>query len=348
MAYTTIDKPQDYFNTLLYSGDGSSSSARTGVGFQPDWLWFKVRNSTGTHAVFDIVRGTNGTVYRRLLPQDTGAEDTAAGTVLSIDSDGFTLGNDANINQSGETYVSWNWLAANGTSSNTDGSLTSTVSVNTTSGFSIVKIDSMPANTTSTFGHGLGVKPDFIILKSRNNSTNWDVYHSSITPDAEKKVLLNSTSAASNSGFMNDTPPTTSVVSFDPGGSSSDQIAYCFHSVKGYSKFGKYTGNGSSDGTFIYTGFKPAFIMTKRIDSSTGGSWQMYDNKRLGYNVANYQMKADKLNAEDTSVGLDILSNGFKMRNSGNSYSASGADYIYIAFAENPFVSSTGIPGTAR
>ena len=138
MAYTTIDKPQDYFNTLLYSGDGTSSHAVSGVGFQPDWLWFKVRNSTGTHAVFDVVRGTNGTVYRRLLPQDSGAEDTAAGTVLSIDSDGFTLGNDANINQSGETYVSWHWLAQNGTSANSDGSISSTVSVNQTAGFSIV------------------------------------------------------------------------------------------------------------------------------------------------------------------------------------------------------------------
>ena len=343
MAYTTIDKPQDYFNTLLYSGDGSSSSARTGVGFQPDWLWFKVRNSTGTHAVFDVVRGTNGTVYRRLLPQDSGAEDTAAGTVLSIDSDGFTLGNDANINQSGETYVSWHWLAQNGTSANSDGSISSTVSVNQTAGFSIVGWTHDGGN--STIGHGLGAAPQVVITKERNNTGSWNCFFNTVGNGF--RMILQGTNAKTSTSLWNSTSPTSTVFSMNDS-ITSTMIAYCFAEKQGYSKFGGYKGNGSSDGTYVYTGFKPALIMTKRYDSSTGGSWQMYDNKRIGYNVDNYQMKADKTNAEDTSVGLDILSNGFKMRNSGNSYSTSGGDYLYMAFAENPFVSSTGIPGTAR
>tara|TARA_R100001440_G_scaffold57689_1_gene77551 strand:- start:1191 stop:2252 length:1062 start_codon:yes stop_codon:yes gene_type:complete len=353
MAYTTIDKPQDYFNTLIYSGDGSSSSARTGVGFQPDWMWFKRRDGSGTHAVFDIVRGTNGTVYRRMLPQDSGAEDTASGTVLAIGSDGFTLGNDSNINQSGETYVSWNWLGSNTTATNTDGDLNSTVSVNTTAGFSIVGYTGT-ATTGVTVGHGLGQKPDMIILKNRGpDIASWPVYHSSL--GASKYISLNGTTGVtSNTTRWNGTEPTSSVFTLgssgDVKGDSSGEtfIAYCFAEKKGYSKIGSYTGNGSSDGTFVYTGFKPAWLIVKQ-SSSSGESWILTDNKRSSFNEVNRRLFANNTQGENTSSRpIDYLSNGFKNRNSDAQMNSDGATYIFMAFAENPFVTSSGVPGMAR
>ncbi len=328
------DIPADYFNTVLYTGNGSDNLAITGVGFQPDFTWIKSRSAAYSHNVYDNVRG----VSKRLQPNLTNAESSPISGVKSFDADGFTLGNDTNDTNftSGVTYVSWNWKAGGTAVANTDGTITSTVSANQKAGFSIVKVDSLPASTLSTFGHGLGVKPDLIILKSRNNTTNWDVYHSSLTPDGERKIYLNDASAEIDSGFMGDTPPTSSVISFNPGGSTSNHIAYCFHSVEGFSKFGSYTGNGSTDGPFVYTGFRPAFVMLK--SASTGNTdWTQYDSARETYNTVDQYLIPNKSNAEASPSGeaLDLTSNGFKVR--GSWVGMNSGTIIYMAFAEMPF-----------
>ena len=343
MAYTTIDKPTDYFNTVLWTGNGTDDRSITGVGFKPDWVWYKERSNVGDHTVHDVVRGAG----KRLFPADTSAESLDANSLQAFETDGFQIGTNTDVNGSSETYVAWNWLAGGTASSNTDGSITSSVSANTTAGFSIVKIDSMPASTTSTFGHGLGVKPDFIIFKSRNLTTNWDVYHSSALPDGERKLYLNDTDAVIDSGFMNDTAPTSSLISFNPGSSDSNHIAYCFAEKKGYSKFGSYTGNGNADGTFVYTGFLPAFVMFKK--TSAADNWLIVDNKRDGYNGSVKGLIPDSSGTEVSSGSqTDLVSNGFKTRANSGYHNGSGQTYIYMAFAEAPFVSSGGIPTTAR
>ena len=342
MAYTDIDFPAEYFNTVLYAGNSSTQSI-TGVGFAPDWVWFKARNNTDTHAVFDIVRG----VQQRLIPNNNSAEGTQSNGLTAFDSDGFTIG-DAGIVNQGYNYVAWNWKANGAGVSNTDGTITSTVSVSTTSGFSIVSYTGTGSN--ATVGHGLGVAPDMIITKVRANSgNNWAVFHKSL--GAGNIIWLNLTNAVSaDTSFWNNTTPTSSVFSIgtqgDTNRSANTIIAYCFADVKGFSKFGSYTGNGSADGTFVYTGFKPAFVITKRTDAGDG--WIMFDNKRSSFNIVDKNVQANSSNAEVTFGYLDFLSNGFKLRMTGASANGSGASYIYMAFAENPFVTSTSIPTTAR
>jgi hypothetical protein len=343
MSYTNgLDKPAEYFNTKLYTGNAGTQSI-TGVGFAPDWVWFKARNNTDTHAVFDIVRG----VQQRLIPNNTSAEGTQSNGLTSFDSDGFTVGDAGIVNQS-YNYVAWNWLANGAGVSNTAGSITSTVSANTTSGFSIVSYTGTGSN--ATVGHGLGVAPDMIITKVRANSgNNWAVFHKSL--GAGNIIWLNLTNAIdADTSFWNNTTPTSSVFSIgtqgDTNRSANTIIAYCFAEKKGFSKFGSYTGNGSADGTFVYTGFKPAFILYK--NSTAGGdSWQMFDNKRLGFNVKNRQLQPNA-NAEQTSDNIDFLSNGFKQKTNASGGNGSSATYIYMAFAESPFTTSTGIPTTAR
>jgi hypothetical protein len=346
-----IDKPDLYFNTLLYTGNGSASRAITGVGFQPDLMWFKVRNSTGTHAAFDSVRGTTGSVYRRLLPNETNAEDTASGTVLAIGSDGFTLGNDANINENTETYVSWNWKANGSGSLNEVGSIDSTVSVNTTSGFSIV---SYTGNGTAgaTIGHGLGAVPKMFIVKRVNATGGWVVYNEAIGNTKIIELHDSGASQTSSAAWNNTSPSSTTFTLGDytsTNTSGGTYIAYCFAEKQGYSKFGSYTGNSNADGTFVYTGFKPAFILTKA--SSTGQSWQLYDNKRNAVNQSAKILFPNLGAAEQddsSAAAIDILSNGFKQRVNDVGGNGSGNTYIYMAFAESPFVTSTGVPATAR
>ena len=343
MAYTTINKSGDYFNTKLFTGNGGTQSV-TGVGFQPDWVWLKSRSVADSPILFDAVRG----VTKRIMSNSTGIETTEAQEVQSFDSDGFTVGNSDNANRSGATMVGWNWLGANGTASNTNGSITSTVSANTTAGFSIVSYTSTGSN--ATIGHGLGVAPAMIIFKRRSGDTeNWVVYHQSL--GNTKSVILNGTDAqATSSSRFQDTSPTSTVFSVgtsgDVNGGSSPFIAYCFAEKTGYSKFGSYTGNGSADGTFIYTGFKPAFIMVKRTDSTS--NWQINDNKRDVDNVQNTPLMANLSDAESTDTSWDSLSNGFKMRQDYGSKNASGGTYIYMAFAEAPLVGTNNIPCTAR
>jgi len=345
MAYTTINKPSDYFNTVLYTGNNSTQSI-TGVNFQPDLVYVKGRNTATRYpTMFDSVRGAT----KRLTTNSTNAEDTHPTMLTSFDSDGWTTGADDQTNGSSETYVSWNWLASNTTASNTDGSITSTVSANTTSGFSIV---TYTGNGTggATVGHGLSVAPSMIIEKGRSVTDDWLIYHKSI--GATKGLALNNTTAeAASTGYWNDTAPTSSLFTIGDNGkvntNGGTHIAYCFADVKGFSKFGSYTGNGSADGTFIYTGFKPAFLILKRTDSVA--DWFLHDNKRNGFNPDNDYLQPNTDSTETNFDNLvDFVSNGWKIRDATTAYNASGGNYIYMAFAENPLVTSTKLPATAR
>jgi len=346
MAYTTINNGKIYFNTKLYTGNGSTQSI-TGVGFQPDWTWIKRRDGSAFHVVTDSVRGATKQIY----PNDSQAEGTRAQGLQSFDSDGYTLGNEGDTNASSSTYVAWNWLASNTTASNSNGSITSTVSANTTAGFSIVSYTGTGSN--ATVGHGLGVAPKMIICKGRSFSTSahWLTYHEAMGNTSAMK--LNLTSAKETTVYYwNNTSPTSSTFSLGAGteanSSSATFIAYCFAEKKGYSKFGSYTGNGNADGTFVYTGFKPAFVIIKYTEGTA--NWIMWDNKRNSFNVTNLLLKPNLSNAENTSTGnaLDFTSNGFKCRGTDSGSNVSGGNYIYMAFAENPFVTSTGIPSCAR
>ena len=345
MAYTTIDKPTDYFNTKLYTGNGSGQSI-TGVGFSPEFLWLKERTSTSYHRLSDIIRGTN----KQLSSNVSDAEETISTVVSSYDSDGFTVGADNGSNESGQTYVSWNWLAGGTASSNSDGSITSSVSANTTAGFSIVSYTGSGSN--ATVGHGLSSALSMIIFKARGTG-NWLVYHQGI--GNTHGIFLNTTSAKDDDAtYFQDTNPTSSLFSIGTSTLVNDTnpyIAYCFAEKKGYSKFGSYTGNGNADGTFVYTGFKPAFFICKRYNDS-GYDWLMYDNKRqVSFNVIDDFLKPNLADAETTgnaNQSLDFLSNGVKHRGNGASSNGSGASYIYMAFAESPFVNSNGVPNNAR
>jgi hypothetical protein len=347
MAYTDIDKPSDYFETKLYTGTGTTLSVG-GLSFKPDWVWLKARSNAYGHAVYDNVRGATKYLYLNL----TNAEATNATTLQSFDTDGFTLGANENTNQaSGITAVSWNWLGANTTVSNTAGTISSTVSANTTSGFSIVSYTGTGSN--ATVGHGLGVAPKMIIAKVRSGADNWMVGHDGI--GWTHRMQLNLTNAAGAlTAAWNNTAPTSSVFTVGTNGTvngnGSTYIAYCFAEKQGYSKFGSYTGNGSTDGTFVYTGFKPAFVIYK--NASAIYHWGMYDNKREPFNVCEDLLFPNLSNAESTGDGrkIDMLSNGFKVRATSdiNNINGSGNTMIYMAIAENPFVTSTGVPATAR
>jgi hypothetical protein len=341
MAYSVINKPSDYFNTKLYSASGSGQSI-TGVGFQPDWTWIKARSDGGGHALYDSVRGTT----KRLASHNTNAEGTVSGGVTAFDADGFTVGNDGDVN-SASSIVSWNWLGANGTSANTDGSISSTVSANTTSGFSIV---SYTGNGTdnATVGHGLSQKPDMVIIKARENTSSWLTWHKDLT-GAGYAVFLDGTDAQANYNILKNQSSSVLTLSTNSAVNANTQgfISYNFHSVQGYSKFGSYTGNGNADGTFVYTGFKPAFVMFKNANNGSE-AWEIFDTKRDTFNTSYKGLFPDSVSAEatNTSQNIDILSNGFKCRSAETRFNGSGNTIIYMAFAEEPLVGDN--PATAR
>jgi len=345
-----INKPTDYFNTKLFVGTGASQSI-TGVGFQPDFTWIKNRNSIDWHWLQDAVRGATKVIFSNT----SNAESTQAQGLTSFNSDGFTVGTDTGNNGSGNNIVSWNWLGANGTASNTDGSITSTVSANTTSGFSIVTYTGN-GSAGAMIGHGLGTTPSFIIIKSRSSAYGWYCYHKGIDATAPEDyfIRLDTTDARVNSpAILNDTAPTNSVITLGSNvaanGSGLTYVAYCFAPKKGFSAMGQYTGNGSTDGTFVYTGFKSAFVMFKNITNGAV-SWYMFDNKRNGYNGDNKSLRPNTSDTETSASNypLDILSNGFKLLSTNNEVNGSGDTYIYTAFAENPLVGTNNIPATAR
>ena len=349
MAYTTIDKPTDYFETKLWSGNATDDRAISGLDFAPNWVWIKNRTDSNSHAIFDTVRGAT----KYIESDTTDAEATGATFLKSFTSDGFTLGTAGRVNANSQNYVSWNWVAGGSASSNENGSITSTVSANTTSGFSVVSWTG--SGSSATIGHGLGATPKCIIVKNRTDAVNWFLYNSSvITAGASNKsfMTLNTTDALGTNGSAT-TFTSVSSTTFGVGtdniinGSSDNMIAYVFAEKKGYSKFGSYTGNGNADGTFVYTGFKPAFFMIK--NTASGNNWHMMDHKRDSDNVVEQLLKANANDAENTTSGkMDFLSNGVKIRSTSTGANGSGATFIYMAFAENPFVSSSGIPTTAR
>ena len=352
MAYTTINKSSDYFNTKLYTGNGSTNNI-TGVGFKPDMTWLKKRNGTANHHLVDAVRGVGYYLYPNLNNTQGG---NGSALLTSFNTDGFTLDSGADSNASGATGVGWSWKAgnlSNGTGvSNTDGSITSTVSANTTSGFSIV---SYTGNGTdgATVGHGL-TSPKLVLIKDRDNATPWLMYgypNHPAFPNDGSLIKLNENSAMVTDDSTTELSIGSSTVTFVDAGSainanSTQFIMYCFQEKKGFSKFGSYVGNGSTNGSYIHLGFKPAFVMVKRTDSTA--NWQILDNKRNTYNPWNTALFPDTNDPDTTDYSTDHLSNGFKLRVTTTSRNGSGASYIYMAFAENPFVSSSGVPATAR
>jgi hypothetical protein len=345
MAYTTVDNPELYFQTKLYTGN-SGTNAITLDGsenMQPDWIWIKERGATGFHVLTDVVRG----ITKQLYTNDNQVENTNSFSITAIGSNGFTLGNRADVNNNSDTYVAWNWLAGGTASSNTDGSITSTVSANTTSGFSIVSYSGTGSNLD--FGHGLGAVPDWFMIKNRDVDQAWRVYHKSM--GFTKRLVLSETGAESASAVGLNGSPSSSLIYLDTStdctnASGQDYICYAFAEKKGYSKFGSYIGNGSTDGTFVYTGFRPAFVMFK--STSTTGGWEIHDNKRDTFNPSSKRLFPHLSNAEATEDYVDFVSNGFKFRTTDATGNTGGTTYIYMAFASEPFTTSTGIPCTAR
>ena len=330
---TTATQAGKYFNPVLYTGTGSSQSI-TGVGFQPDWVWIKGRSGATDHGLYDAVRG----VQKQLESNNTDAETTETTGITAFGSDGFTTGALAQLNTSAATYVAWNWKANGAGSSNPSGSITSTVSASTTSGFSVVTYTGTGAN--ATVGHGLGVAPKMVIIKGRGNADNWIVYNAYISNPTTHALILNSNSAPDNdSTYFNSTAPTSTVFSVGTDASTNQNtigfVAYCFAPIAGYSAFGSYTGNGSTDGPFVFTGMRPAYLMIKR--SSAAENWYVYDVARGTYNVIGPYLQANLTSAEITGTIVDFLSNGFKIRESGAGTNTSSSTYIYMAFASNPF-----------
>ena len=349
MAYTIINKSSDYFNTKLYTGNGGTQSID--VGFQSDFTWLKSRTEAKNHVLIDAVRGSSKNIHSNL----TNAEDTNATRITGFDSDGFNLGSSSTTNTNSQNYVSWNWKANGAGSANTDGDLNSTVSVNTTAGFSIVTY-SGTGNFGESVGHGLGVAPSMIIARRLNGVEDWGVYHKAL--GASKYIILNTTGAEqSSTSRWGGVAPTNSVFTVGNHASvnvgSGTHVAYCFADVQGYSKFSSYTGNGNADGTFVYTGFAPAFIIYKH--TTDGHSWIMEDVKRNiagnGYlnGSASREFYPNANNAEGTAgQRFDFLSNGFKIRETSADINQSGSKFIYMAFAEAPLVGSNNTPCTAR
>jgi len=344
MSYTNgLDNPELYFQTKLYTGNGGTQAITFdgSENMQPDFIWCKSRNNVRHHYLADVIRG----VKSRLRSDANNSEYTANSTsgFDSFDSDGFTLEEDSSslgLNESGHTMVSWNWKES------------------ATAGFDIVSYtgNSSDGVTQQNISHSLSAVPQVIIIKNRADATNWCVYHHKNTSAPETEVIyLNASNATSDdSAFFGDTAPTSSIftVGGDNGvnGNGDSMIAYCFAEKKGYSKFGSYTGNGNSDGTFVYTGFRPAWFLVKRTDGSD--HWTLWDNKRETTMNPNDNVLYPSTNgaesSSDTSYACDFLSNGIKWRGTSTGMNTSGGTYIYIAFAESPFVNSNGVPTTAR
>ena len=356
MAYTNIDDPSAYFQTGLYTGTGSELAITNdgNSNLQPDWIWIKNRTDASTnHHAHDTSRGTTATLF----VNKNDAEETQSQSVKSVQSDGFTLGTWDGNNISSKNFVAWQWKANGGTTaSNSVGNITSTVQANPSAGFSIVTYTGNGVQTGKTVGHGLGAVPKMIISKDRgatSNVPNWRVYHEAI--GNTKYLTLDTTAAAGTYNDWDNTTPTSTVYSVGGAGgytptntNNANYVAYVFADVQGYSKFGKYVGNGNANGPFVYTGFKPAFLIVKK--SSDTGNWLLYDNKGESGNLIGDYFYPNLANAESgqTTNGYDFLSNGFKVRNVYGDGNVNGQTFIYMAFAENPFTTSTGIPTTAR
>jgi hypothetical protein len=329
---TATTQANKYMDATLYTGNGTSQSVVNAGGFQPDWVWIKMRSGAAGNELFDSARGANIVLFSNA----TNAESNS-GTMSAFNSNGFTpvyQASDVSTNNNGSTYVGWQWRANGAGVSNTAGSITSSVSANTSAGFSVVTYTGTGAN--ATVGHGLGVAPKMVIIKSRSAVDFWVVWQTALS--GTEYLLLNSTNAkATAATYFNSTIPSSTVFSLGsdsrPNGNGTTYVAYCFAEVAGYSKFGSYTGNGSADGTFIYTGFKPAYVLRKRTDSTS--DWVIADDARNPNNEVTYRLYANVSDSEGGEA-LDFLSNGFKNKADG-SLNTNGGSYIYMAFAESPF-----------
>jgi len=380
MAYTTIDDPSAYFQTALYAGNNTTGHSITNDGnsdLQPDWVWIKQRTSNNPHTVQDTSRGFAGSGEVNLVIPNTDGAEVTNGAFESFDSNGFTVGgtNPASgaYNLSGSNYVAWQWKANGGTTTSKSSTTIDTnvttpcvQQVNTDAGFSIITYtaSSSYAGTETHLEHGLGVGPRFLMVKRRDTAADWAVYHADNggSPNAGYSYnLLNSTAATAQSSPTNkywlNTPAESNATllafGLENGADGGEYVCYAFAEKQGYSKFGKYVGNGNANGTFVYTGFAPAFVMLK--DTSQATNWEMFDVKRNPFNVRNLKLGANLAVDENGSDlgntnqnNIDILSNGFKMRTGNTDTNVNGDTYIYMAFAENPFTTSTGIPTTAR
>jgi hypothetical protein len=333
---STIVKGNTVMDAVTRNGFGSSGGAITSLNFKPDFIWEKTRSSVSDNNLADSVRGST----KLLASNTTSAEATNTTYITGFTSNGYTFG--TGDYGTSTTLVDWVWQAGQGTNTtNTAGSITSTVSANPTAGFSVVTYTT-PASGAFTVGHGLGVAPSFIINRIRTIANNWYCYHVSLGNNTE--IVLNTTTAAvSAGGDWNSTSPTSSVFSMGTGWAGSySMISYCWSEVAGFSKFGSYTGNGSADGSFVYLGFRPRFVMIKRSDAGAV-NWYIFDTARDTYNAAGLELYPNLSNAEaDGRPDLDILSNGFKIRSTSGGQNTSGATYIYACFAESPFKYSLG------
>ena len=374
MAYTTIDDGSAYFQTALWSGDNATTQDITNDGnsdLQPDWVWVKCRNTGGNgfdHVVFDTSRGVDNNVDKSLSPSQSDSEGlgdnvtTTAqlGGVSAMLTDGFTvregsIDNDARyVNESSRTYVGWQWKANGGTrTTNTESGNNPAggYQANTTAGFSIVDYTGTGAN--GTMAHGLGAVPTCMIVKNRDQTDSWQVYHVDLGND-KSLFLDNSDSVYTLNDIWNQTTPTSSVftigTSHRTNADAEKYIAYCFTPIQGYSKFSSYTGNGNANGPFVYTGFKPAWLMIKNA-SDGSRDWIIITSEVQGYNPNDDFLRANTDGAEvsnDSGARIDFLSNGFKIRGNNSTINDNSDTHIYIAFAEHPFVSSKGVPVTAK
>ena len=362
MAYTNIDDPSAHFQVATYTGAGANQTVTNdgNSDLQPDFLWIKRRNAGYAHALFDSNRGLGSSNPPMLEADSTAAENSNQNWISGVGTDSFTIGiNEQNLSNTSGTYVAWQWAANGGTtSSNTDGTITTTVQANTTAGFSILTYTGN-GSTGQTIGHGLGVAPDLMIVKNRGGAYNWAVYHANARASNPEDVYgrLNTADGFETAtDIFGGSAPTSSVIGVknfnETNASGANYVAYCFAEKQGYSKFGDYYGTNHADGQFVYTGFKPAFVVLKLAEASTGASWAIFDNKRNdveGANVIDKEIAANESSAEydRTNANMDFLSNGFKIRNT-DGWHNSVVNYVFFAFAEQPFVTSTGIPTTAR
>ena len=341
-AYISF-QPSDFFNTVLYTGN-ASTNAITGVGFQPDMIWIKNRTATGDHSLYDSPRGTT----KCLVPNGNDEEQTYATGLTAFGADGFTVGSQAIVNGNTNDIASWNWKAGT-TSGLSGGTITpSAYSFNATSGFGAYAFTGNGVSG-ATIAHGLGTKPGLIIVKEIGTAGAWIVQHQSL--GATKCIYLNTTAAAdTDSTRWNDTEPTSTLFSLgndgEVNGNTQTYIAYVWAGTEGFSKFSSYLGNGNADGAFLYTGFRPAYVLVKKTNGT--GSWWMFDNKRLGYNPANNRLYADDNAVGATATVIDLVSNGFKFRTTDGDLNGDGNNIIYAAFSEFPIVSSNDVPGVAR
>jgi len=347
---STSIRPQRHFDTLLYGGNGSNGHKITGLEFKPDLVWFKMRSAVSNHDLYDSVRGGD----KRLIPNTDATEASYSNLVQSFNVDGVTLGTSNEINQNSQTFVAWCWKGGDTVVSNTDGDVTSQVSVNEEAGFSIVSFTTPSSGSGFSIGHGLSKAPEVILMKNRSYANNWDVYHHKNGSNPEQhRLILNSNTGRQDQPYLDDTVPTSTVFRTRTGGNwynnGNNIIAYCWYSVPGYSKFGSFQGNGNANGPFVFTGFRPAMIFYKRIDASD--NWGIHDNKRDVDNPIQRFLYPDHTYAEwtgGTNDHVDFLSNGFKIRNTGSMFNHNNHTIVYWAFAETPQTSPYGGQSRAR